>query len=179
MVKRKEIKLTALQTDIIRMLGIKMGTTVNQRQLALLLSVSEPAIKKALPLLETLEYITIKKDERLSIALNTNNQYILQLKRADNLKHLYESGFPDFLEQQFAGATIILFGSFSRGEDTVQSDIDIAIIGRKAKQINLETYEKRFERTININFYESFQNIHKRLKENLANGIVLTGGFEL
>jgi predicted nucleotidyltransferase len=103
----------------------------------------------------------------------------MQLKRVDNLKHLYESGIVNYLETECAGATIILFGSFSRGEDTIHSDIDIAVIGRKEKQLNLTNYEKQFERKININYYESFQKIHKHLKENLANGIILVGGFEL
>jgi predicted nucleotidyltransferase len=78
------------------------------------------------------------------------------------------------LEQQ-----LILFGSFSRGEDTINSDIDIVVIGRKEKVLRLVEFEKQFERKININYYESFEKIHKHLKENLANGIMLSGGFEL
>ena len=35
------------------------------------------------------------------------------------------------------------------------------------------------ERKININFYGSFKNIHKNLKENLCNGIMLAGSVEL
>jgi len=174
-----KIKLTSLQIDILRELFIKTGSTINQRQLAIALNVSQPAIKKALPYLEQLNFIKIQKKQRLAIKLNTENHKIMQLKRVDNLKHLYETNLADYLEQEFAGATIILFGSFSRGEDTINSDIDIAVIGRKEKKLNLTTYEKQFERKININYYESFQKIHKHLKENLANGIVLTGGFEL
>ena len=85
----------------------------------------------------------------------------------------------DFLEKEFAGATIILFGSYSRGEDIINSDIDIAVIGRKDKLIDLTYYEKTLDRKININFYGSFKSIHKHLKENLCNGIILIGGFEL
>ena len=39
--------------------------------------------------------------------------------------------------------------------------------------------EKELGRQININFYNSFKNIHKHLKANLCNGIVLAGGIEL
>ena len=81
--------------------------------------------------------------------------------------------------QSFAGSTIILFGSYSRGEDTVNSDIDIAIIGRKEKDVNLKRFEKILERKITINFYSSFKSIHTHLKENIFNGIVLAGGVEL
>ena len=59
------------------------------------------------------------------------------------------------------------------------SDIDIAVIGRKEKKINPKGYEKSLERIIRINFYESFVTIHKHLKENLCNGILLSGGVEL
>ncbi len=103
----------------------------------------------------------------------------MQLKRADNLRLIYETGLADFLEKEFAGATIILFGSYSRGEDVLNSDIDIAVIGRKEKEVDLIEYEKELERNININFYLSFKEIHKHLKENLCNGMMLVGGIEL
>lgn len=160
----------------------KAGIALNQRQMARYLDVSQPAIIKALPELEKRELLTIKKDKesnRWLIELNRNNHKIMQLKRADNIRLIYESGLADFLEKEFAGATIILFGSYSRGEDTAKSDIDMAVIGRESKQINLENFEKTLEREIRINFYDSLKDIHKNLKENLFNGIVLYGGVEL
>jgi predicted nucleotidyltransferase len=177
-----KLKLTQLQEEILRLLYKKAGNSLNQRQTANNLQVSPPAIMKALPFLEKIGYITIKKDtetKRLSIELNKNNRRIMQLKRADNLKQIYESELLDYLEKEYAGATIILFGSYSRGDDNINSDIDIAVIGRKEKIITLETYENILQRKININYYESFEKIHINLKENLANGIVLIGGFQL
>lgn len=156
--------------------------SLNQRRIAGLLEVSPPAVMKALPVLEKIDLVKIKQDvesKRWAVELNRDNYRVRQLKRADNLKQVYESGLVDYLEKEFAGATIILFGSYSRGEDTVNSDVDIAVIGRKDKKIDLISYEKLLERGININFYNSFKNIHKQLKENLCNGIVLVGGVEL
>jgi len=72
-----------------------------------------------------------------------------------------------------------LFGSYSRGDDLITSDIDIAIIGRKEKNTDLSEYEKKLERKIILNFYPSFSKIHKNLKENILNGDVLVGGIEL
>ena len=182
MVKRDKPELTNLQQGILELLFKRAGTSLNQNQIAKLLKVSQPAVTKAIPLLEKLEFIKIQKDKetkRWSISLNTNNHKVVQLKRVNNLKQIYETGLKDFLEKEFAGATIILFGSYSRGEDIFNSDIDIAIIGRKEKNIDLKKFEDLLERKINLNFYSSFKDIHKNLKENLANGIVLTGGFEL
>ncbi|MEM3405797.1 MAG: nucleotidyltransferase domain-containing protein [Candidatus Pacearchaeota archaeon] len=182
MVNKYKQKLTLLQQEILSLLFRKTGLSLNQRQIAKHLGVSQTGITKALPLLEKLNYIKVKKDKetgRWSIELNRNNKRVWQLKRVENLKNIYETGFFDFLEKEFPGTTIILFGSYSRGDDTINSDVDIAIIGAKRKEIDLSSYEKFFERKINLNFYSSFSEIHKNLKENLANGILLAGGFEL
>lgn len=182
MVNIYKLKLTNLQQEILRLLFVKAGIALNQRQIANFLEVSPPAVMKALPDLEKESLIKIQQDKetkRWSIELNRDNYKVMQLKRADNLRQLYETGLIDFLEKEFAGATVILFGSYSRGEDIINSDIDIAVIGRKEKEINLKNFEKIFEREINLNFYDSFKDIHKHLKENLCNGIVLAGGVEL
>ena len=182
MINIYKIKLTRLQQEILRVLYVKTGTSLNQRQISKILGVTQPAVIKALPELEEDNLIKIKQDKetkRWSIELNRDNHTAAQLKRADNLRQMYETGLADFLEKEFAGAAIILFGSYSKGEDIINSDIDVAVVGRKDKKIDLTAYEKNLERKININFYESFKNIHKNLKENLCNGIILAGSVEL
>ena len=182
MVNMNKLKLTNLQQDILRLLFLKAGSQLNQRQIAKFLGVSPPAVMKALPDLEKENLLSVRQDKeskRWSIGLNRANHRLMQLKRVANLKQIYETGLADFLEKEFAGAAIILFGSYSRGDDIANSDIDIAVIGRKDKLIGLSAYEKLLERTININFYESWKKIHKNLKENICNGIVLAGGIEL
>ena len=180
MVNIYKLKLTVLQQDILRLLFIKAGFTLNQRQIANILQVSPPAVMKALPGLQ--DYIKLKQDtesKRWAIELNRDNHRIMQLKRADNLQQVYESGLADFAEQEFTGGAVILFGSYSRGDDTIRSDLDIAIVGRKEKKVNVTKYEKLLERTIHLSFYESWGKVHKHLKENLCNGIILAGGVEL
>lgn len=176
MINTYKPRFTNLQEGILRLMFVKTGKQLNALAIAKALSVSQPAVSKALPLLEKEGYVKIDKDKesgRFSIELNSDNHKVMQLKRIDNFKRIYESGLADFLEKEFAGATIILFGSYSRGDDTIRSDIDIAVIGRKDKIINLENFEKILERKININFYSSFKDINKNLKENLFNGILL------
>lgn len=182
MVNLYKLELTNLQQRILRLLFIKAGMSLNQRGIARILGVSQPAVMKALPKLEKEDLIKVKQDKeskRWSIELNRENHKVMQLKRVDNLRQIYESGLFDFLEKEFAGATIILFGSYSIGEDTDNSDIDIAVVGRKEKDIDLIKFDKMLERVININYYTSFKNINKNLKENLFNGIVLAGVVEL
>ena len=51
--------------------------------------------------------------------------------------------------------------------------------GRKEKKVELTNFDKALERTIFVNFYPSFKEVHKHLRENLFNGIVLVGGVEI
>ncbi|MBU1129091.1 MAG: nucleotidyltransferase domain-containing protein [Nanoarchaeota archaeon] len=182
MVGMLELKLTNLQQRILRLFFIQTGKSLNSLAIAKNLKVSQTAVSKSLPFLEKNNFIQVKKDndsKRLSIQLKEDNLKIQQLKRVDNLKLLYESGFVDFIEKEFAGAVVILFGSYAYGEDVYNSDIDIAIVGRKEKKIKIEKFEKVFEKEIRINFYESFEKIHKNLKSNIFNGIVLLGRINL
>ena len=175
-------KLTLLQQEILRLVFVRAGKSLNQNQIAKSLDVSAAGVMKALPDLEKEGLVRVEQDKeskRWAIQLNMDNPWVMQMKRADNLRQVYESGLADFLEEKFPGATIILFGSYSRGDDTATSDIDIAIIGSKEKIVDLGKFEKMLEREIRINFYQSFAKIHKHLKENLFNGIILFGGIEL
>ena len=176
-----KLKFTRLQNEILRFLIINKGKNFNLKRVAENLNVSLTAVSKALKLLELEELVDVNKNsetKHLSITIKENNK-TLYLKRVDNLKQIYEFELVDFLEEKFAGATIILFGSFSRGEDIINSDIDIAIIGRPEKKINLEKYEQILKREINLQFYNSINKIHKHLRENILNGIVLTGSVRL
>lgn len=184
-----KLKWTRLQAEIFRFLCIRAGQTLNLRGIARSLKVSPTAVSNALIELEKEGLIRVEKSKTmnlLSIEFNRENYKALQLKRVENVKMIYESGLSDFLYNEFPGCTIILFGSYSLGEDAWfsekdgrNSDIDIAIIGTKGKEIDLTRYNKLLERIISINFYKSWNDIHKHLKNNLFNGILLNGGIEL
>ncbi len=155
--------------------------TLNQRGVARILDVSQPAVMKALPKLKEENLIKINQDKeskRWCIELNRDYVNSIWLKRADNLNQIYKSGLVSYFYEKLPGTTIILFGSYSQGEDTIYSDIDIAVIGTK-KEINLTKFDKMLERTIIINFYKSFKDINENLLNNILNGIILKGCVEL
>ncbi len=171
-------KFTSLEQEILALLCIKTGTKLNQRQISKLLKVSPTAVGKSIPSLKDL--ISKEKISNIIlITLNRDNPEAIQLKRTENMKNIYATKLAEFLENELPGATVILFGSYSRGEDTINSDIDLAIIGRKEKLMDLERFEKMLERKIIINFYSSLKEVHKDLRENICNGIVISGGIEL
>ena len=163
-----KLKWTNLQSEILRLLCMKAGQNLNLRSIARLLKVSPTAVSKSIKNMEKYGFIVIEKSEainQLSIKFNRDNPKAIDLKRVENLKAVYESGLVDYLSETFPGCTIILFGSYSFGEDVWinteqghKSDIDIAVIGAKDRKTDLIKFEKLLERSITINFYTSFKN---------------------
>jgi predicted nucleotidyltransferase len=175
------MKLTILQQEIFTLLCKKTGEKINQRQIAKLLRATPTGVAQALQEMERSDIAKIEKSKTMNLNLVSlhRTQEVLGLKRIENLSQIQHTGLAVFLEEQFPGTTIILFGSYSRGEDTTTSDIDIALIGGKEKAVDLVHFERHLERKININYYDSMRSINKELRENLCNGIVLAGAIEL
>lgn len=174
-----KLKFTKLEQGILDFLFRNPTTSFNGKELAKSLNVSQTAISKASRRLVKLELIKLDKKIQLSIKLNRENKKTFILKRITNLKELYVSGLISILEKKFPGVTIILFGSYSYGEDTEESDIDIAIIGYKEKNIDLVQIEKYFQKELRLHFFKDFNSIPKNLKENIFNGITLKGAIKL
>ena len=175
-----KLKWTKLGQEIFSLLCLKTGEKLSQREIAKILKVSPTAVANSLAKIKKENLITIEKTKTINfVSLNRNEKKAIELKRTENLKNMYLSGLSDFLENELPGATIFLFGSYSRGEDICTSDIDIAAIGRTDKTINFSSYEKTLNRKINVNFYKSWKTIDSHLKNNILNGIILHGGVEL
>lgn len=175
-----KLKWTRLQSEVFSLLCLKAGEKLSQRNISKILKVSPTAVAKSLNKLKNQNLIKIEKLKTINfISLNRDEPKTVELKRVENLRNIYLSNLLDYLEVELAGGTIILFGSYSRGEDTNTSDIDIAVIGRKDKLLKLGDYEKNLNREININFYNSWNEIHKNLRDNILNGIILQGSVEL
>ncbi|MFQ5620485.1 MAG: nucleotidyltransferase domain-containing protein [Candidatus Nanoarchaeia archaeon] len=176
-----KLKFTILQLETFRLLCVRAGRKLTQREIAQELDVSATAVAKSLPKLEEEKFIIKQKSERALanyITLNRENPLVIGCKRAENLAMLYTSGLVEHLTEKYAGRTIILFGSYAKGEDIHTSDIDLAVIG-KEKKIDVQKHESILHKQIRINHYENLKGIKKELKENLCNGIVLAGSIEL
>lgn len=109
---------------------------------------------------------------------NLSNDSFFRFKKMYNLFMLYDSGIIEFLKNETMPNSIILFGSFFRGEDLEESDIDL-FIESEIKVIDLKKFEKKLKRKINLNFNLNVNNLKKPFLNNLINGIVLYGGISL
>lgn len=147
------------------------------RELSRIAELSTPSVAKAVNGLKDENIVSIKKAFLLKIKANLDNEQFKQLKRVSNLKKVYLSGLFNYLKNEYPLSTIILFGSYSRGEDNEKSDIDIAIID-KEKNLELDKYEEIFGKKINVEFI-NLKNLTNELRNSIINGILLQGYIEI
>lgn len=156
--------------------------SVHVRLLARLVGISAPWVSSAVKQAAKQGILLIRKDKQRKetiIEANRDNTAYLALKRWHNLYSIHASGLQDYLIQSYGRPEcIVLFGSYSKGEDIEQSDIDIAVITKRKPAINLVLYEKKLGRTITVKTL-SKDHIEKEFWNTLANGIVLYGYLEV
>ena len=109
---------------------------------------------------------------------NINNKVFKKHKIIYNLSSIFESKIIEHLEGKVMPKSIVLFGSYQRGEDTEESDIDL-FIECKEEKVDLHVFEKKLGRRIQLHFNDGFSSYPKELKNNIANGIVLNGFLEV
>jgi predicted nucleotidyltransferase len=173
--------LTKTEEALLSFLFVYPTTSFRGRELAKSLKKPASGVIGSARKLEKKGIVNVSKDFVLSIKLNRENKNVFALKKIHNLSSLHKSGLTTLLADEFPSAAIVLFGSYSRGEDTEESDIDIAVIGYAERRIAeiLPQYEQQLGRHIELHFFKSTREIHKDLRENIINGIVLEGAIRL
>lgn len=101
-------------------------------------------------------------------------------KKLFNLKMISSSGLVEYLVQKYSNPLIILFGSFSKGDDTEDSDIDL-YIQSPCKKIKIPpTFENKLHHPIQVFHHKNIKDIvNKNLANNIINGITLNGVIEV
>ncbi len=123
---------------------------------------------------------TIKTGNVNFYTVNRGNEKYLLEKKLHNIKNIYESGLIEYLRQELSNPSIVLFGSFLRGEDTEEGDIDLYIETPSKKKVNVEKFEKILKRRIQIFQHKNLNemsNVH--LANNIINGFLLNGFMEV
>lgn len=144
------------------------------RKLAKELCVSPNTIRKyaheleGQGLIEKREYNTM-----IEYRGNLNSPSFTRKKLLLNMSNLYDSGLIDYLSDHYFGSAVILFGSYSKGEDLSSSDIDIAIISDSTSAIDVSHFEDILHRSISLHLV-TFRKVSKEFQQTLINGIVLS-----
>mgnify|MGYP003976547267 CR=1 FL=1 len=108
---------------------------------------------------------------------NLDSRKFKRSKQIYNLTMFLESGIIEFIEEKLTPNTIVLFGSYQRGEDIEDSDIDV-FVEYKQKDLNISKFEKKLRRKVQLHFKEKFTSYPNELKNNIINGVVVQGFLE-
>jgi len=121
--------------------------------------------------------LILKKESRPfnGFVANRENEKFLFYKRAYNLYASYNLK-KEIIEILHPKA-IIIFGSYSIGEDIETSDIDILIISHAKKELNFEKFEESLGRKINVINVSNLNKLDENIQKKVMNGVVLHGGF--
>lgn len=120
------------------------------------------------------EGILLVEDHPTTKRITTGERF-QKVKRVYNLDSIQQSGLVEELEEKLYPDAIILFGSYEKGEDRKGSDIDIAVVNGREREIGLEDFEEELGREISIHFVEDPDSGDENFRNSLANGTVLSG----
>ena len=119
------------------------------------------------------------------ISCNKNHIYNYSKKISYNLMMVYESGILEEVHKIIRNPrAIILFGSYRKGDDNQDSDIDLAaeiINDEEPRIIELPSIQQfGYRKNVKVNLYIFSRNkIDLNLFSNIANGIILEGFLEV
>ncbi|MFT4308736.1 MAG: nucleotidyltransferase domain-containing protein [Candidatus Woesearchaeota archaeon] len=154
---------------------------VHIRLLARITSLHPNTVIAALDELESEELIVRIPDERTQRILVRPGRYFAIRKTAYTIESLHRSGLIDALNDAFSYPTIILFGSYARGENHERSDLDLFIISDVKRGFDASAYECFGEIHLFVHTPEEFEKLRKssaQLISNVLNGIIISGYVE-
>ena len=151
---------------------------INVREYARLLRVSPPTASKMLDEHEK-EGILIKEKDRNYLFFHANNKNKVFIELSRIYWFIKLNNLLEYFEKELVNPTVILFGSLSKAESKIDSDIDIAIFASK-KDLNIKQFEDKLKRKLQIFLFNSINEIpSKELTNSIINGYVLKGRISL
>lgn len=151
------------------------------RQIERVLKVPLPSVIRYTKELEKEEILKINETAGVKFftADRLSKKFLVE-KTLFNIKSLSSSGLLSYLIENYSNPTIVVFGSYSKGEDIEKSDIDIYIETSSKKNISLEKFEKILHRRIQLFIHSDIKKIsNPMLSNNIINGIILNGFLEV
>jgi predicted nucleotidyltransferase len=144
------------------------------REYSKLVKLSPPTSSKILKEFEKQNILKMRTDRKyLFFRANQESNLLRDLsiiywknKFKEIISYLNEALFSD---------TIILFGSLSKLEAKKDSDIDLVVLSKLKKDLDLKKFKNKYKRDIQLFIFGSLDEINKELKKNILKGIFLMG----
>ncbi len=147
---------------------------INVREYARIMKISPPTASKTLEGFAKEGLLLMEKDRNyIFYYANKENKIFVDLSRIYWRYRLSE--LTNYLRKTLTSPTIVLFGSLSKAEAKIDSDVDLAVFSPKPDLKSLD-FEKKLKRKIQIFWFSSFEDVdNKDLANNIANGFLLEG----
>ena len=150
------------------------------RELSRILKINHTSVRQHLNKLVKEEFLSSKKEGVYSFYRLIPSKKTLNLKLYYNLEKMRKSVLVEDLERKYDFPVIILFGSYAKAQDDLNSDIDLCLISSIKKEFHTKKYTKILNRIINIhqfdkNSWEKSKKFNPNLINNICQGIVLSG----
>lgn len=154
------------------------------RELSRLTDSSTTAVSKSIEELQEQRIIKVDQDAiTKEIIADLESPTYRYHKLIYNLHELFKNNIISLFKIHFHNPEcIVLFGSFAKGEDIEESDIDILVISDVKNPEYPEEFnkhkkrlEKLFNRRLNLHILPSLDKSKKEFRNAVANGIVLYG----
>ena len=156
------------------------------REMARLLRLNPSTASKYLNQLYEGGFLTRKYERGHLLFKSDNENYNFKdAKLYYNISSIRKSGLIEYLYGHLHyPESILIYGSYSKGENDQNSDIDLFVITNMKKELNLDVFEKKLKAKIHLflktkNEFSHLQKENKNLANSIINGIVLRGYFEV
>lgn len=155
------------------------SSNVHLRELAEIIGASPAFVSKHIHSLLEEGIVVEKRGGNMRIfSADTSSSRYRRSKRAFNIQEILTSELVPYLENRLYPDALVLFGSYLKGMDTEDSDVDIAVVDGREGVPDLSDYEKKFGRRIKLT-HASSNEAEPEFIETLANGLVLSGYLEV
>ena len=144
------------------------------REISRRINLATTSVKNYINELEKENLIVLKESAPFNgYVANRENEKFLFYKQVYNLYSIYELKMR--IIEKLGPKAVVLFGSYQRGEDIEESDIDLIVLTKIRRDISLAGFEKNLDRKIHLTFVNSIDKIEKNLQKNVRNGWCIYG----
>ncbi len=172
--------------DILKFFFEEPERDFHLREIARLAGISPSTASKHLSYLTEKKIVTAKSEKGFSLfRSNAGAALYRDMKLFYNIYRIRNSGLVDYLAEELNNPKcIVLFGSFRRADNIASSDIDIFAETPVKKMPDLSKFEKILGHSIQLFQFSTAEIVNmaeknKELLNNIVNGIVLEGFFEV
>lgn len=150
---------------------------IHVREYSRIKKISPPFASKTLHNYEKEGLLIKEKDKKyLLFHARRESSFFKTLSQAYWVEQLRRSGLITYLEQELVQALVLVFGSIVKAEVTPSSDLDLAVFTPTLKELDLEPFEKKLKRKIQLFRFKHTQEVpNPDLLGNLFNGVRILG----